>query len=607
MEEEQLELLSIELQEALDAISALVDFHRFAYADYHTVPDVDRLDPADSLSYSETTLGQMQLALEDYFEHMQVFRKYKALINGAAKEKEKSKKAVDSRRERYKATRNTKSLKEKQPALRQLRLKEEDAFEQELEKTTMGCPKLHLMNHFCQHIMDDGALLALSSSCNKLCLKTYKEGFGRSNKDLYVGQIFNFVSHRNALIRKTADLRYLLEHGDLSPEVRADIEMYIGCYQSKNARTSARRNIRRRLAPKVRSETAERKRQLRIARAADKKRTMEALNSHYKALTGRSPPGYDPDSKSDSDSDTSTAYEEEEDSETLSKRQRRKRKRYQRLREKYLARGIDTDYYAIKKDDLGTLEVDSTLLEPQTICKVFVEAQHTGNVLRTVGEAAETLDKKRGILPEEFKESLRERLAQENLLDRFDVGDLDTLPIIPYLSLNMPRTIPRFPLPPDIEDYVLRCTPPNISHYRKHKRRRNDFLAYEDGTQTYLANQKIGRAELFFNVRFEQPSTGNSVERSYVLVRPTEWMDRTEAQAIRRIFKVKWSTRSAEVIPLDWVTSAVSVVPILLNIYRWNESFSAPLTDQEKELSFRKARGFVVNNRVDEELSKVFY
>ncbi|RPA81565.1 hypothetical protein BJ508DRAFT_326255 [Ascobolus immersus RN42] len=555
------------------------------------------------------TLQQMHLALIEFFDTMDVFRKYKALCTNKSAGKAESKKAVDSIRARYKATLKTKALAKKQPALRR---REKDARDDINSKKKLGCPKLHMMSHFCRHIMEDGTLKPLSSATNELCLKVYKEGFNKSNKDLYVDQVFKYVAHRDVMILKMAQLRHLLENGNLDAEVRRDIEKYTGLYTSPNERKTARANIKRHLTPKAKLEQAEKRRQQRQDLMERRRARTETLASDefYKLLTGR-PSGSDETNTPRNDTENDRDEEDQGQPRTST------------LEGSYICRGVDFDnpFYTIKpqhntpagcqtgEEDLDLVNTNKGTLAPRPLGHIFILAQQSGDFpINDVASAAENLDKYRGIPSDEFLAALEEAMSAENLIRRFAVEDLKSLEVVPYTQLNMPRSIPRYPREDDKENYIIHCTPPGHKLYAKDRLRRNDFVGYRlKDSPSPLANEHVGRCELFFNVRLCRDVRGheNSFERSFVAVRPTEYWEPTLEQSARRIHKVRWTDRTVLIIPMECVMRAVSVVPII-GPYKWNDDYNPPNTDDEKEACIRMARGFVINNRIDAETFNIY-
>lgn len=618
LQEEDAQIISSELQEALNGVAALMDFHRFSYYDYHSYgdgpneEDNDKFVARDSHFMEAATLQQMHLAVVDFYDTMDVYRKYHALCNNKSAGKAESKKAVDSIRARYKATLKTKALAKKQPALRR---REKDARDEINSKTKLGCPKLHMMSHFCRHIMEDGTLTPLSSATSELCLKVYKEGFNRSNKDMYVGQVFKFVAHRDVMILKMAQLRHLLENGDLSPEVRRDIEKYTGLYTSPSERKTARADIKRHLTPKAKLEQAEKRRIQRENLMERRKARTEALTSdEFYKLLGR-PSGAD-----ESNTPRNDVEKERDDEDDQTQRQP------SALEGSYVCRGVDfqNPFYTIKpqhntpagcqtgEEDLDLVSTNKGTLAPRPLGHIFILAQQSGDFpINDVATAADNLDKYRGIPTDEFTAALEDAMSAENLLHTFAVDDLKSLEVVAYTQLNMPRSIPRYPREDDKENYIIHCTPPGHKVYAKDRLRRNDFIAYRlKNSPSPLANEHVGRCELFFNVKLYRQEAGgrrcnDAFERSFVAVRPTEYWEPTPQQLARRIHKVRWTDRTVAIIPMECVTRAVSVVPII-GPYKWNDDYIPPNTDDEKEAYIRMARGFVVNNRIDAETFNIY-
>ncbi|RPA73064.1 hypothetical protein BJ508DRAFT_334455 [Ascobolus immersus RN42] len=604
LDDEDLDTLKTELEEALFALAAFLDFHRFAYFDFHSCTNQDEFDPADTDNADESTLHQMHLALSEFFDRMDVLRKYKALHDNKDAGKEESKKAVDSRRSKYKAKLDTKALKAKQPALKR---REKDARDDENSKTEIGCPKLHLMTHFCRYILMCGALKPLSTSNNELCLKVYKEGFVRSNKDMYVNQVFRYVSHRDAIIIKMANLRFLLERGDLSEEARQDIQKYTGLYRSRKERLDTHKEIRKRLKPKAEVERAEKRKQ----QLERRERIKDNLSKCAGEVVGNVDNTKDIE---DDDSDRSSIDFplENDDNDTVMRAKRRTRRREQAL-------GLDTQIYEISKAGLDNSTTTFEEIEheqyfkakenaPPIISHKLTHAHTTGEPrITNVGTAASALETFRGLPPETFKLELRRVLEEEQLWEETMEHDFDSVTVIPYTRLDMPRRVFQYPRPDGEEKYILWCTPPGMKYDKGHRHRRNDFVAYVDGTQTYLANEHVGSMELLFNVQLDREGgRRNRLERSFVALKPTIWKPRSRQQAVRRTFMVQWSPEPLKIVPLEDVRRAVSVVPII-GPYRWNQSYNPPEGDAEFDALIRNAKGFVVNNRVDDETFNTYF
>lgn len=569
--------LDNELQEALTAISALVDFHTLSYYSFHTVKDeLPCFNPSDTTFDAESTLNQMNLALLEFFEHVEVFRGYKvtAAVNRLVRKEQKLRGRRSNPSKKTTAAERRKAIAEKNQRNREIRA------EVLADSSSFSFIKMHLMTHFCGATMEFGALKAWSASENERNLQDHKKGYSHSSKKAYQGQVFRYVHHLEMMRVRHRQLVDLLEKNpSLTGEVRADIEDSIGFFTSKlDMQRWADRN-RAALKPKETAMKAKKQEAL-LSKQRREEKERQALLQAQKAALGVSSSAPLNDNALDSSSVASKESSTPPDSLRQDERDIAARIYHHPKAPQQsptpLAEKLSKRFKGVIKPNPGEPELVSVDLIEQ-----YLKVTDLG-----------------GALVEMFirdRDMLRE-LGRDDLVDRETIA---TLNAFPRPSLVLPR--PNFNEPDKVDDhYVVHCTP--MRSFAGNGPR-HDFVAYKDGSRTVMADERVARLEVMFVL--EIPTTNSegqqeTVRRQYAAVRPTTFMERSTNQVWRRTFKVCWAPQRLIVIPIQWITRAISVVPILPPHCR-EEPFRRP-TD-----IYETARGFVVNNRIDDETYNLYY
>lgn len=477
------------------------------------------------------------------------------------------------------------------------------------DEPTLVCPKLHLLTHFCSYILWCGSLRPHSTNTEEMAIRVYVEGFSHTNKGAYIGKVFRYMAHKEAMICKVAYLRYILEKCEIEEdsEIRKDIERYTSLYQNVRVWRKRLKEIKIRLGRKNNCERQLKRRQASIKAALNRDIHRESLKAHAEEILGAKLER-DPFSSSSSESNSSEDDGIKEGSTAD------------------LQRGIDTSFYRIRRPE-RKIQIDSdetkkigdqnTIGRTDSIkppCPKLTHqlkfAQRTGSsVIASISDILVQLSKLRFVPEEDLLNELHRSVCSA-LNHTIGLDDLKSMDALAYRCLCLSRTRFQFPYA-DVTDlsYKIHCTPLGYKVDQRGRKRRNDFVAFTDGSQTFLANEKIGRVELFFSVQYDEelrPTRPGGRTRwkkrdlPLEVIRLKEWQARTKQQAARRIFKGEWSEERVKVIPVRSIVRAVSVVPIIGPV-RWNQPYSPPDSHRQVDDMIYKARGFIVNNRVDDE------
>ncbi|RPA70981.1 hypothetical protein BJ508DRAFT_336541 [Ascobolus immersus RN42] len=556
-----------ELQEVLAALSAFLDFYFMAHYNMHTVDDdTPRVDVTNTAMDPNSTLRQMHLALIEFWEHIEVFKKYKA----SAATKRLARKEEKLRRCSSKKSTGKMNAAAKRKAIADMNRRREEVREEVIQANeSLSFIKLHLLTHFTRGVMDFGALKESDSEHNEKDIKRFKLGFHHSNKKEFHGQVFRFVNHDESMRLLTAALVDFLEHaGNISPEIRADIERNVGFFPSKAARNEWASQNREVMRPK---DAAARKRNKRVRRekrrkAIEERRNFSRVDDVSSGLESE---------RSDVD-DKSPEVDE---------------------------RDLDAGIYAppgtqkgddSQSDSQSERIIFTSNIRPEKLCPRFkgvIYANKSELEIVTVGLIEKYLHVSK--LTDAVMDMLCHDERKLAWLEREDLRRADVvrdLTAIPRPSLVLPR-LAYNEFNRLVDNYTVRCSTTSRCW---NGRQRRDWVAYRDGDQTIMADEKVARLEVMFTLEIARGNSDEVLVGHYAAVRPTVFMPRSRSQVHRRVFKVKWSKELLTIVPVATITRCVSVVPILPR-YQKNQPYKAP-TDV-----FEAATGFVVNNRVDDE------
>lgn len=552
-DEEEMDRLSDVLAQALNCIAAFVDFHKFAYMKYHTHTfkegaDDDDFDVSDTTFERDSTLRQMHLALIEFLETVPVFRYWKVK---AANKKTGQAEADAVQAPEVSAGKTAAQREAENAAYRRLREEARRAAIEEQER--FNTQKFHIIKHFCTWILAVGALPESSTSSNEINLGDYKEGFAEhTNKDVYDNQLFRYVGHLEAMRAFRACLIDLLERGkDIPPDIRRDIELHLGLFQTVEDRDACRAENRVRMNPSKLARMEER----RIAQEERKQLEEQELRLLEEEFGG---PAFNLNDHNDLDC--------EADEESLTLRQRKLRKAAMLTLENGIYQRIEN--------------------EPPTPPRIRL-----GHELRMSPPIFSVSSAETAVPLPSFANELWVAMNREGR--HLPPGEQFLhLPVKPFSHIQMAKLIDPFKVPVRWNtSYRIRCTAKRP--WGRTKQPRGDFVAYVSGTKTPLSGERIGQLQLLFTVRLGRD------ELPYVALRPMDFLQRTEDQAHRRTYKLGWADESMVIIPLQSITRGVSVVPIL-RPHRWKEAFEAP-----KDI-YEEAIAFILNNRIDEETFNTF-
>ncbi|RPA72805.1 hypothetical protein BJ508DRAFT_334671 [Ascobolus immersus RN42] len=563
-DDEDAERLDDELQEVMTALAALLDFYTLANYDLHTVDDDSPgFDVTDTAMDRTGTLRQMHLALIEFWQHIEVFKKYKAsaAVKKAARAEEKL------RRRNQKGSKGKQNATARRNATADQNRRREEVEQEVIDANeSLSFIKLHLLTHFAKGVVDFGALKESSSGINEMQIPRYKRGFHHSSKKDYQGQVFRFVNHDESMRLLTLALVDFLEHaGNISPEVRSDIERNLGFFSSKADKKEWARQNREVMRPK---DAASKKRNKK-ARREKRRKAIEEKRS-FSSKVGDISSGTESEASDDGDN------EKEPDE-----------------------RDLNAGIYALPgthNEDIGSSQgnILASNTPTEKLCPRFKGVIHPGKneqEIVTVGLIEKCLHV--SYLTDAIMEMFGNDEEEFARLNRPDLSRRDVvkeLTAIPRPTLILPRV--SFNLLDGVDDkYIIRCS--TASRVWNGSVRR-DWVAYKDGDRTIMADEKVGRLEVMFTLEVAKGDSEEVLVGHYAALRPTTFLPRSIQQVHRRTFKVAWAEERLKVIPVTKITRCVSVVPILPT-YKLQQPYMEP-TD-----IFETARGFVVNNRIDDE------
>ncbi|RPA74953.1 hypothetical protein BJ508DRAFT_312448 [Ascobolus immersus RN42] len=507
--------LDDQLQEALTAISALVDFHTLSYYSFHTVrDDLPCFNASDTTFDAASTLNQMHLALLEFFEHVEVFRGYKvtAAVKRLVRKEQKLRRPRSNSSSKTSAAERRKAVAEKNRRNREIRA------EVVADASSFSFIKMHLMTHFCGATMEFGALKAWSASENERNLQDHKKGYSHSSKKEYQGQVFRYVHHLEMMRVRHRQLLDLLEKNlSLTGEVRADIENSIGYFTSKlDMQRWADRN-RAVLKPKETAIKAKKQQALISKQRKEEKERQAHLQAANAALgiSSSTPPNDATlDTSSVPSKDGSPSPTDEQDERDVAAHIYRHPLAPQESRSRPLSEKLSMRFKGVIHPKPGEPELNSV-----DLIERYLKVTDLGGAL------ADMFSRDRDLL---------RQLHRDDLVERDTIA---TLNAFPRPSLVLPRLI--FNEPDTVDDhYVVHCTPMrNFSG----KPPRHDFIAYKDGSRTVMADETVARLEVMFVLEIPTTSPEGQeeiVRREYAAVRPTTFMDRSTNQVWRRTFKV---------------------------------------------------------------------
>ncbi|RPA71059.1 hypothetical protein BJ508DRAFT_336438 [Ascobolus immersus RN42] len=433
------------------------------------------------------------------------------------------------------------------------RLREEARRAAIEEQERFNTQKFHIIKHFCTWILAVGALPESSTSSNEINLGDYKEGFAEhTNKDVYNNQLFRYVGHLEAMRAFRACLIDLLERGKNIPiDVRKDIEQHLGLFQTVEDRDVCRADNRVRMNRSKLARIEER----RVAQEERKQLEEQELRLLEEEFGG---PAFSLNDQNDLDFDG--------DDESLTLRERKLRK-------------------------AATLTLDNGIYQRTEYKRPTPPRIRLGHELRISPPIFSVHSAETSVPLPSFGDKLWFAMDREGR--QIPTGEeFLHLPVKPFSHIQMAKVVDPLKVPVRWNtSYRIRCTARRS--WGRTKQPRHDFVAYVDDTESPLSGEGIGQLQLLFTVRLGRE------ELAYVPLRPMVVLPRSEEQAHRRTFKLGWAEESMAIIPLQSITRAVSVVPII-RPHRWKESFEAP-----KDI-YEEAVAFILNNRIDEEAFNSF-
>lgn len=547
------------LENALDCICALLNFNLMAQYKSHSFPAEQEFDeeyrsrwdgnrkqpdPMDTISYMQTYLAQ-------FHNTKLVFQKYRAskTVRSEATAYAKGNVPEPNPDELKRMTATQKAALAKSNVDARHALKNEY-----LERhSSYNMPKVHLMTHFSEIVIEFGSLQQYSTTIVELNHQPLNLAYAQSNKVDATEQTLRFAGHKDAMTVRVANLLDLLKDPTQPEAVVKNIMTWLSIFGSKKARLAANLANRNRMKPKAAQ-----------AHADKEARKREAEETHAIFVRSlREEYGMEDTDSEESDGNSS---EEDEDGEE---------------EDPSIKEALYANYANKRRARPGRLLKGRILT---------VKGKGETFNFMTLGQIESYL-RIEGLI-----RAVVHLMRIEGTFGRVQPDAVYTYDAAPFMALRIRR--PVFQSDTDLENHIIRCT---AGENFRNKHPRADFIVYRPPNPVdnpVMGDRSIAQLKCFFRVRFPK-APGETKEQTgrFAAIRPMVQLPLTPGQVKRAMPIFKWSSTELMVIRVGSIERAASVVPVMPTLTVPEGPFRM----------WQLATKFVFNSKVDHETFAEFY